>query len=129
MEYSEEVLDHFMHPRNAGGMENPDAIGEVGNPQCGDIMKIYIKVDEQTQTISDCKFQTFGCAAAIASSSVATELIKGKNIKEAMKITNDNVLKILNGLPEKKLHCSLLAEEGIKKAINNYCADKNISLE
>lgn len=124
--YSEEVEKHFKNPQNVGEIESPSAIGKVGNPQCGDIMYIYIKVDDETKIITDCKFKTFGCAAAIASSSVATELIKGKTIFEAFKITNENVIRELGSLPERKIHCSLLAEEGIKKAIGEYCREKNI---
>ena len=124
--YSEEVYKHFRSPQNVGKIKSPSAIGKVGNPQCGDIMYIYIKVNDKTKIIEDCKFQTFGCAAAIASSSVATELIKGKTIFEAFKITNEDVISELGSLPERKIHCSLLAEEGIKKAILEYCSEKNI---
>ena len=124
--YSEEVIKHFNNPQNVGEIESPSAIGKVGNPQCGDIMYIYIKVDDETKIITDCKFKTFGCAAAIASSSVATELVKGKTIFEAFEITNEDVISELGSLPERKIHCSLLAEEGIKRAIVEYCREKNI---
>ena len=120
--YSEKVMDHFTHPRNVGKIENADGIGEVGNPKCGDIMKMYIKVDNDV--ISDVKFETFGCGSAIASSSMATELIKGKPISEALELTNKAVVEALDGLPAHKLHCSVLAEEAIKSAIANYY-DKN----
>jgi len=116
--YNETVMDHFMNPRNMGEMENPDAVGEAGNPVCGDVMKIFLKIENDR--IIDVKFKTFGCGAAIASSSMATELIKGKTIEEALKITNEKVTEALGGLPEAKLHCSLLAEEALKVAIENY---------
>ena len=122
MLYSAKVMDHFTHPRNVGEIENADGIGEVGNPKCGDIMKMYIKVDNDV--ISDVKFETFGCGSAIASSSMATELIKGKPISEALELTNKAVVEALDGLPAHKLHCSVLAEEAIKSAIANYY-DKN----
>ena len=107
-----------MNPKNAGKIEDADGIGEVGNPQCGDIMKIYIKVENDV--ITDIKFETFGCASAIASSSMVTEMVKGKTIDEALKVTNKDVLEELGGLPPQKVHCSLLAEEGIKAAIEDY---------
>ncbi len=116
--YNETVMDHFMNPRNMGEMENPDAVGEAGNPVCGDVMKIFLKIENDR--IIDVKFKTFGCGAAIASSSMATELMKGKTIEEALKITNEKVTEALGGLPEAKLHCSLLAEEALKVAIENY---------
>ncbi len=116
--YGEKVMDHFENPRNQGTIEDADGIGEVGNPQCGDIMKIYIKVDNHI--IADVKFQTFGCGAAIASSSMATELIKGKTIEEAWELSNKAVASALEGLPPQKMHCSVLAEEAIHKAINDY---------
>jgi len=116
--YSTKVMDHFMHPRNVGEIENPDGVGEVGNPVCGDIMKIFIKVENGK--IADAKFMTFGCGAAIASSSMATELIKGKTLEEAWNVTNKAVAEALEGLPAIKMHCSVLAEEGIHKAINDY---------
>ena len=116
--YSEKVMDHFRNPRNVGVIENPDGVGEVGNPVCGDIMKIYLKIDNDT--ISDVKFETFGCGSAIASSSMATERIKGKPISEALKVTNKAVTEALDGLPPHKLHCSVLAEEAIKNALKDY---------
>lgn len=120
--YSEKVMDHFRNPRNVGIIENADGIGEVGNAKCGDIMKIYLKIDGDI--ISDVKFETFGCGSAIASSSMATELIKGKPLSEALKLTNRAVAQALDGLPAHKLHCSVLAEEAIKSAIKDYY-DKN----
>lgn len=122
MLYSEKVMDHFMNPRNVGVIENPDGVGEVGNAKCGDIMKIYIKVDNDI--ISDVKFQTFGCGSAIASSSMATDMIKGKPISEALELTNKAVAEALDGLPTHKLHCSVLAEEAIKSAIEDYQKNK-----
>lgn len=118
MEYSSKVMEHFMHPRNVGSIEDADGIGKVGNPVCGDIMKIYIKVEDDV--IRDIKFETFGCAAAIATSSMVTELVKGKSTEEALKISNKKVAEALDGLPPIKMHCSLLAEEGIKAAIEDY---------
>lgn len=116
--YSEKVMDHFRNPRNLGVLENADGIGEVGNAKCGDIMKIYLKIDDDT--ISDVSFETFGCASAIASSSMATELIKGKSIDEALTLTNQVVTEALEGLPAAKIHCSVLAEQAIKKAVEDY---------
>ena len=116
--YSETVMDHFRHPRNVGVIENADGVGEVGNAKCGDIMKIYLKIENDT--ISDVKFETFGCASAIASSSMATELIKGKPVSEAMTLTNQAVAEALEGLPAHKLHCSVLAEEAILQALEDY---------
>ena len=116
--YSEKVMDHFRNPRNVGVIENADGVGEVGNARCGDIMKMYLKIDGDI--ISDVKFETFGCGSAIASSSMATELIKGQPVKEAMKLTNKAVAEALDGLPEYKMHCSVLAEEAIKKALDDY---------
>jgi nitrogen fixation NifU-like protein len=118
MLYSEKVMDHFMNPRNVGKIEDADGIGEVGNAKCGDIMKIYIKVDNGI--ITDVKFNTFGCGSAIASSSMATEMIKGKPVEEALELTNKAVAEALDGLPAHKLHCSVLAEEAIKAAIEDY---------
>lgn len=118
MLYSEAVMDHFMNPRNVGKIENPDGVGEVGNAKCGDIMKIYIKVDNNV--ITDVKFNTFGCGSAIASSSMATEMIKEKSIDDALKVTNKAVAEALDGLPPHKMHCSVLAEEAIEAAINDY---------
>ena len=120
--YSEKVMDHFRNPRNVGVIEDADGVGEVGNPVCGDIMKIYLKI--QNETITDVKFETFGCGSAIASSSMATELIKGKPISEALQLTNKAVAEALDGLPAHKLHCSVLAEEAIKSALKDYY-DKN----
>ena len=122
MLYSEKVLDHFRNPRNIGKIDDADGIGEVGNVVCGDIMRIYIKVEDDI--ITDAKFNTFGCGSAIASSSMATELIKGKPISEALKLTNKAVTEALGGLPAHKLHCSVLAEEAIQAAVKDY-SDKN----
>ncbi len=116
--YNEKIMDHFMHPRNVGEIEDADGVGEVGNPQCGDIMKIYLTIEDDV--IVDVKFKTFGCAAAIATSSMATELVKGKTIDEALKITNKAVAEALDGLPPIKMHCSVLAEQAIKAAIEDY---------
>ena len=120
--YSEVVMDHFMNPRNVGIIEDADGVGEVGNAKCGDIMKIYLKIDNNI--ITDVKFETFGCGSAIASSSMATEMIKGKSIDDAMALTNKAVAEALQGLPAQKVHCSVLAEEAIKSALKNYF-DKN----
>jgi len=117
-EYSQKVMDHFMNPRNVGVIEDADAIGEVGNPRCGDIMKMYLKIKDNV--ITDVKFQTFGCGAAVATSSMVTELVKGKTLEEALKITNKTVAEALDGLPPIKMHCSNLAEEAIKSAIEDY---------
>ncbi len=117
-EYSKKVMDHFTNPRNVGEIKDADAIGEVGNPVCGDIMKIYLKIKDEV--IVDIKFQTFGCGAAIATSSMVTELVKGKSIEEAEKITNIDVAEALGGLPPVKMHCSNLAQQGLKLAIDNY---------
>ena len=122
MLYSEKVMDHFQNPRNVGKMDNADGVGEVGNAVCGDIMKIYIKVDNGI--ITDVKFNTFGCGSAIATSSMATEMIKGKKIEEALELTNKAVVEALDGLPAHKLHCSVLAEEAVKAAVKDYY-DKN----
>ena len=122
--YSKKVMEHFMNPRNVGVIENPDGVGEVGNPVCGDIMKIYIRVEDNR--ITDAKFMTFGCGAAIASSSMATELIRGKTLEEAWEVTNTAVAEALEGLPPIKMHCSLLAEEGIHLAINDYRRKKGL---
>ncbi len=116
--YNEIVMDHFMNPRNVGVIEDADGVGEVGNVKCGDIMKIYIKVENDV--IVDIKFKTFGCGSAIASSSIATEIIKGKSIDEALAITNKDVIDALGGLPAVKIHCSVLAEQALKSAIYNY---------
>ena len=122
--YSEVVMDHFTHPRNVGVIENADGIGEVGNAKCGDIMKIYLKIENNI--IVDVKFETFGCGSAIASSSMATEMIKGKSIDDAMALTNKAVAEALDGLPAHKMHCSVLAEEAIKKALKDYFDKNNI---
>lgn len=122
--YSDKVMDHFQNPRNVGKMENADGIGEVGNAKCGDIMKMYLKIKDDR--IEDVKFETFGCGSAIASSSMATELIKGKAIEEALAVTNKQVVDALGGLPAYKLHCSVLAEESIKAAVKNYYDRNNI---
>ena len=116
--YSDIVMDHFMHPRNVGEIENPDGVGQVGDAKCGDIMKMYLKIRDNV--IQDVKFETFGCGSAIASSSMATEMIKGKTIDEALAVTNRQVVDALGGLPAHKLHCSVLAEESIKSAIKDY---------
>ncbi len=116
--YSEKVMDHFLHPRNVGVIEDADGIGEVGNAKCGDIMKIYLKIDNDI--ITDVKFETFGCGSAIASSSMATEMIKGKPVSEALELTNKAVAEALDGLPAHKMHCSVLAEEAIKNALEDY---------
>lgn len=119
MLYSEKVMDHFQHPRNVGKIEDADGVGEVGNAKCGDIMKMYLKIDED-QTITDCKFNTFGCGSAIATSSMATELIKGKKVSEALELSNRAVVEALDGLPAQKIHCSVLAEEAVKAAVKDY---------
>ena len=120
MMYTEKVKDHFANPRNLGKMDDADGIGEVGNAKCGDIMKMYLKIDGDV--ITDVKFNTFGCGAAIATSSIATEMIKGKTIDEALKLTNAAVVEALDGLPPAKVHCSVLAEEAVKAAIDDYRA-------
>ena len=122
--YSDKVMDHFQHPRNVGKMDDADGIGEVGNARCGDIMRMYIKVDHDTQTITDVKFNTFGCGSAIATSSMATELIKGKSVEDALKLSNQAVVEALDGLPAHKIHCSVLAEEAVRAAVKDYY-DKN----
>lgn len=124
MLYSEKVMDHFMHPRNVGVIENADGVGEVGNAKCGDIMKIYLKIDNDI--VTDVKFETFGCGSAIASSSMATEMIMGKPISEVMQLTNKAVAEALDGLPAHKLHCSVLAEEAIRLALKDYFDKNNI---
>ena len=125
--YSEKVMDHFRNPRNVGVIENADGVGEVGNPVCGDIMKIYLKIRDDT--IADVKFETFGCGSAIASSSMATELIKGKPISDALQLTNKAVTEALGGLPAHKLHCSVLAEEAIKAALQDYYEKNGIEYD
>ncbi|MBP0979033.1 MAG: Fe-S cluster assembly scaffold protein NifU [Oscillospiraceae bacterium] len=124
MQYSDKVMDHFYNPRNIGTIEDPDGVGEVGNPKCGDIMKMMIKVDNGV--ISDIKFKTFGCGAAIATSSMGTQMIKGKTLKEAWNISNKAVVEALDGLPPAKVHCSVLAEQAIKEAIKDYCKKNNL---
>ncbi len=125
MAYSEKVRDHFANPRNVGKIEDADGVGEVGNAVCGDIMKIYLKIDDN-KTITDVKFNTFGCGAAIATSSMATELIKGKSIDDALQLTNKAVVEALNGLPSVKIHCSVLAEEAVKAALADYYTRKGL---
>ena len=120
--YSDKVIDHFTNPRNVGEIENPDGVGTVGNAKCGDIMRIYLD-------IRDCKFKTFGCGAAVASSSMATEMVKGKTIYEALEVTNKAVMEALDGLPQVKIHCSLLAEEAIHAALWDYAEKNNIKIE
>ena len=127
MAYSEKVMDHFMNPRNVGVMPDADGVGEVGNAKCGDIMKIFIKVKDNI--ITDISFQTFGCGAAIATSSMATEMVKGKTIQEAMEVTNKAVMEALDGLPPVKVHCSLLAEEAIHAALWDYAEKHDIKIE
>ncbi len=122
--YTETVMEHFTNPRNVGEIKDADGVGQVGNPKCGDIMKMYVKIDEN-EVITDVKFKTFGCGSAIASSSIATELIKGKTVKEALNVTNKKVVEELGGLPSVKIHCSVLAEEAIKSAIYDYATKNN----
>ena len=117
--YSEKVMDHFQHPRNVGEIENASGVGTVGNAKCGDIMRMYLDIDDNG-IIQDCKFKTFGCGAAVATSSMATELVKGKTIQEALEVTNKAVMEALDGLPPVKVHCSVLAEEAINAAIADY---------
>jgi len=126
MEYSEKVKEHFRNPRNVGEIENPDGIGKAGNPVCGDIMELYIRVQEGL--ITDAKFKTFGCGAAIATSSMVTEMVKNKTIEEALKISNRAVAEALGGLPPIKMHCSVLAEEALKKAIYDYLMSSSKAL-
>ena len=126
--YSEKVMDHFQNPRNMGEIENASGVGTVGNAKCGDIMRIYLDIDEN-QIIRDVKFKTFGCGAAVATSSMATELVRGKNIREAMQITNQAVAEALDGLPPVKMHCSLLAEEAIHAALWDYAEKHQITIE
>jgi nitrogen fixation NifU-like protein len=116
--YSEKVMDHFMNPRNMGEMDRPSAIGNVGNPTCGDVMRLYLKIEDNK--IIDAKFKTFGCGAAIASSSMLTELLKGRNLDDALKISNEAVAEALGGLPEVKRHCSVMAEEALKAALEDW---------
>lgn len=127
--YSDKVMEHFMNPRNVGELEDASGVGTVGNAKCGDIMRIYLDIDDDTHIIYDVKFKTFGCGAAIATSSMATELVKGKTIEEALKITNTAVMEALDGLPPVKVHCSLLAEEAIHAALWDYAQKNNIVIE
>ena len=127
MLYSEKVMDHFMHPRNVGAINNADGVGEVGNAKCGDIMRIYLKI--QDDIIEDVKFETFGCASAIASSSMATEMVKGHSLNEALDLTNKAVVSALDGLPANKVHCSVLAEGAVKRAIRDYYERNDIDYD
>ena len=127
--YSEKVMDHFSHPRYVGEIEDASGVGTVGNAKCGDIMRIYLDVDEETKVIKDCKFKTFGCGAAVATSSMATELVMGKTIYEALEVTNKAVMEALDGLPPVKVHCSLLAEEAIHAALWDYAQKNHIVIE
>lgn len=126
--YSEKVMDHFNHPRNVGEMENPSGVGTVGNAKCGDIMRIFLDIDEEGRIV-EAKFKTFGCGAAVAASSMATELIKGKTIEEALQVTNKAVMEALDGLPPVKVHCSLLAEEAIHAALWDYAEKHGIVIK
>lgn len=125
--YSEKVMDHFANPRNVGEIDNANAVGQVGNPKCGDIMKIYMDIEDNI--IKDVKFKTFGCGAAIATSSMATEMVKGKTVDEALALTNKAVMEALGGLPPEKIHCSVLAEEAIRSAIEDYKKRQGIETE
>lgn len=126
--YSEKVMDHFNHPRNMGEIENPSGVGTVGNAKCGDIMRMYLNIDDNG-IIQDVKFKTFGCGAAVATSSMATELVKGKTVQQALEVTNKAVMEALDGLPPAKVHCSLLAEEAIHAALWDYAEKNNIVIE
>lgn len=126
--YTEKVMDHFQHPRNMGELENPSGVGTVGNAKCGDIMRIYLDIDDNG-IIRDCKFKTFGCGAAVATSSMATEMVKGKSVQEAMEVTNKAVCEALDGLPPVKVHCSLLAEEAIHAALWDYAEKNHLKIE
>ena len=128
IDYSEEVMEHFTNPRNVGEIENASGVGTVGNAKCGDIMRIYLDVDDN-QIIRDVKFKTFGCGAAVATSSMATEMVKGKSVQEAMEVTNKAVMEALDGLPPVKVHCSLLAEEAIHAALWDYAEKNGIKIE
>ncbi|TDT70593.1 modular FeS cluster scaffolding protein NifU [Hypnocyclicus thermotrophus] len=123
MQYSEKVMDHFMNPRNVGVIENPDGYGKIGNASCGDMMEIFLRIEDDI--IKDVKFRTFGCASAIATSSISTEMILGKKVSEALEVTNKAVAEALDGLPPQKMHCSVLAEDAIKAAIEDYLKKKN----
>ncbi|CDZ23815.1 hypothetical protein CCDG5_0686 [[Clostridium] cellulosi] len=124
MAYSQKVMDHFMNPRNTGEIPDADGVGEVGNPVCGDIMKMYLKIKDNV--ITDVKFKTFGCGAAVATSSIATEMIKGKTVDEALKLSNKAVIEALDGLPPAKIHCSVLAEQAVKAALSDYYRKQGI---
>ena len=126
--YSEKVMDHFQHPRNVGEIENASGVGTVGNAKCGDIMRIFLDIDDD-EVIRDCKFKTFGCGAAVATSSMATELVKGKTVQEALEVTKKAVMEALDGLPPVKVHCSLLAEEAIHAALWDYAEKNNIVIQ
>lgn len=127
MEYSEKVMEHFMNPRNVGEIADADGVGQVGNAKCGDIMKVYLKIKDGV--VLDAKFKTFGCGAAVATSSIATEMVKGKSIQEALEITNKAVMEALDGLPPAKVHCSCLAEEALRAALWDYAQKNHIVLE
>ena len=127
--YSEKVMGHFQHPRNVGEIEDASGVGTVGNAKCGDIMRMFLDIDDETHIIKECKFKTFGCGAAVATSSMATEMVKGKTIEEAMQITNKAVMEALDGLPPVKVHCSLLAEEAIHAALWDYAQKHGIVIE
>ena len=127
--YSEKVMDHFQHPRNVGEIENASGVGTVGNAKCGDIMRMFLDIDDETRIIKDCKFKTFGCGAAVATSSMATELVRGKTVQEALEVTNKAVMEALDGLPPVKVHCSLLAEEAIHAALWDYAQKHGIVIE
>ena len=128
MQYSDKVIEHFSNPHNVGEIENSSGFCTVGNAKCGDIMRIYLDIDEDTKIIKDCKFKTFGCGAAIATSSMATDMVIGKTIYEAMEVTNKAVMEALDGLPPVKVHCSLLAEESIHAALWDYCKKHNVDI-
>ena len=127
--YSDKVMDHFQHPRNVGEIEGASGVGTVGNAKCGDIMRIYLDIDDKSHIIKDCKFKTFGCGAAVATSSMATEMVMGKTIEEAMEVTNKAVMEALDGLPPVKVHCSLLAEEAIHAALWDYAEKHHIEIK
>ena len=127
--YSDKVMDHFQHPRNVGEIEDASGVGTVGNAKCGDIMRMFLDIDDETHIIKECKFKTFGCGAAVATSTMATEMVKGKTIEEAMQITNKAVMEALDGLPPVKVHCSLLAEEAIHAALWDYAQKHGIVIE
>lgn len=126
--YSDKVIDHFTNPRNVGEIENPSGVGTVGNAKCGDIMRIFLDIDDNG-IIRDCKFKTFGCGAAVATSSMATEMVKGKSVEEALKLTNKAVMEALDGLPQVKIHCSLLAEEAVHAALWDYAQKNGLEIE